>query len=86
MLMTSKRRATSGFSSTFSLATLSLPACSLAISARIGAIILQGPHHSAQKSTTTASAAAPIVSSNVASLRVVMPSTMSGCSSFECGS
>jgi hypothetical protein len=29
----------------------SLPACSVAISASTGAIALQGPHHSAQKST-----------------------------------
>jgi hypothetical protein len=72
MLITSKRRAMSGLSSTLSLATESLPACSVAISSRMGAIILHGPHHSAQKSTTTASPAAPIVSSNVASVRVLI--------------
>ena len=35
------------------LATLTVPAFSFAISSRIGAIILHGPHHSAQKSTST---------------------------------
>ena len=53
MLMTSKRRAVSGLSSTLSLATVSLPRCSSAISASVGATILHGPHHSAQKSTRT---------------------------------
>src|SRR5581483_8450178 len=72
MLMTSNRRATSRFSSTLSLAMRSLPACSVAISSRMGAIILQGPHHSAQKSTRTASSAPLISSSNVASVNVAM--------------
>src|SRR5687767_877240 len=36
-------------------ATLSLPWYEAATSSRIGAIILQGPHHSAQKSTSTGS-------------------------------
>src|ERR1700712_1102848 len=36
-----------------SLATVSFSACSLAISSRTGATILHGPHHSAQKSTST---------------------------------
>src|SRR3954452_11494614 len=36
-----------------SLATVSLSACSPAISSRTGATILHGPHHSAQKSTST---------------------------------
>src|SRR5437762_6055058 len=39
--------------STFTLPILTAPAFSFAISSRIGAIILQGPHHSAQKSTST---------------------------------
>src|SRR5262249_12753990 len=77
MLITSKRRVTLGLSSTLSFATLTLPACSDAISSRIGEIILQGPHQSAQKSTTTASVAAPISSSNVESVRVLMPSAIS---------
>src|ERR1017187_2665926 len=42
-----------GFSSTLTLATLTRPACSVAISSSTGASILQGPHHSAQKSTST---------------------------------
>src|SRR3954447_3274917 len=37
----------------FSLAMVSLSPCSAAISSRTGATILQGPHHSAQKSTST---------------------------------
>src|SRR2546421_10712022 len=41
------------FSSTLTFATLIVPAFSRAISSRSGAIILQGPHHSAQKSTIT---------------------------------
>ena len=36
-----------------SLATVSLPPYSLAISSSTGANILHGPHHSAQKSTST---------------------------------
>src|SRR5689334_11464662 len=36
-----------------SLAIVSLSACSAAISSRTGATILHGPHHSAQKSTST---------------------------------
>jgi hypothetical protein len=45
--------AISGFSSMLILATFTLPSISLEISSRLGAIILHGPHHSAQKSTTT---------------------------------
>src|SRR5207237_3090604 len=41
------------FSSTFTFATLTAPAFSRAISSKSGAIILHGPHHSAQKSTIT---------------------------------
>src|SRR5262245_53739005 len=47
--------ASSGFSSILSLATLTLPLSSVAMSSSAGAIILHGPHHSAQKSTTTGS-------------------------------
>src|SRR6476469_808802 len=36
-----------------SFAMVSLSPCSAAISSRTGATILQGPHHSAQKSTST---------------------------------
>src|SRR5262249_35195338 len=42
-----------GFSSTLSLTIFTLPLSVPAISSRAGAIIRQGPHHSAQKSTTT---------------------------------
>src|SRR5437867_2391270 len=41
------------FSSTFTFPILTAPAFSRATSSRSGAIILQGPHHSAQKSTIT---------------------------------
>src|SRR5579871_4345692 len=43
-----------GFSSTLSLTIFTLPLSEPAISSSAGAIIRQGPHHSAQKSTTTA--------------------------------
>src|SRR6266516_1092294 len=61
-----------GLSSTLSLAIRSLPLCSEAISSSVGAIILQGPHHSAQKSTSTGVSAPPTVSSKVLSERYVM--------------
>ena len=53
MLMTLNRMRQVGLSSTLSLAIVTLSPCSPAISSRIGAIILHGPHHSAQKSTRT---------------------------------
>src|SRR3989337_1126552 len=46
----------SGFSSTLSLAKDTRPSSSPASCSRTGAIIRHGPHHSAQKSTTTGSA------------------------------
>src|SRR5882724_6439035 len=48
-----KRSASAEFWSILTLATLARPPCSLAISSSTGPSILQGPHHSAQKSTTT---------------------------------
>ena len=45
--------AVAGFSSTLSLTILTLPSSAPAISSSAGAIIWHGPHHSAQKSTTT---------------------------------
>src|ERR1700679_1435851 len=42
-----------GFSSILTLATVTLPPISPASSSSAGAIIRHGPHHSAQKSTTT---------------------------------
>src|SRR5689334_15657877 len=53
-----------GFSSMLILATVTLPFISAAISSRKGAIILQGPHHSAQKSTRTGFAARSTSASN----------------------
>src|SRR5690606_27291457 len=44
-----------GFSSTFSLTIFTLPASSLESSSSTGAMARQGPHHSAQKSTSTGS-------------------------------
>src|SRR5712671_3857185 len=53
--MTPYLDAVSGFSSTLSLTILTLPlSVPASISSSAGAIIRQGPHHSAQKSTTTA--------------------------------
>src|SRR5690606_12533028 len=57
-----------GFSSASSLATFSLPSYSVASSSTIGAIILHGPHHSAQKSTSTSSLASSTSDSNVSSV------------------
>src|SRR5436309_11955915 len=50
------------------LATFSLPAYEVATSSSIGAIILHGPHHSAQKSTSTGSLDFSTCSSNWSSL------------------
>src|SRR5579862_7400882 len=61
----------------FSLAIWILPACSAAISSRTGAIILHGPHHSAQKSTSTGTSAALTCSSNVLSSRATIVSLIS---------
>jgi len=60
--------ATAGFSSILSLTTLTLPFISEAISSRAGAIMRHGPHHSAQKSTTTGSAELSTSCSKVASV------------------
>src|SRR6185295_5987218 len=70
-----------GLSSTLSFAIWMRPACSLAMSSSTGAIILHGPHHSAQKSTSTGASAPPTPSSNVASVRVTIPSAT--CASFR---
>src|SRR5437016_2354797 len=56
-----------GFSSTLSLTIFTLPLSVPAISSSAGAIMRQGPHHSAQKSTTTGSVAFNTSDSNVAS-------------------
>src|SRR3954454_13797815 len=59
------------FSSILTLATVSLPALSAASWSRNGAIILHGPHHSAQKSTRTGSLDFKTLVSNSASLTAV---------------
>src|SRR5216683_6589674 len=51
--MTPYLDAVCGFSSTLSLTILTLPLSDPEISSSAGAIMRQGPHHSAQKSTTT---------------------------------
>src|SRR5581483_11455031 len=53
MLMTPYRRVTSGFSSTFSLATWRASPFSRPISSTTGETMWHGTHHSAQKSTST---------------------------------
>src|SRR6266704_5460409 len=58
----------SWFSSTLTLATLSLPEYSLATSSSTGAIALHGPHHSAQYSTRTGTSDFRTSGSKVASL------------------
>src|SRR5271170_7244624 len=57
-----------GFSSTLSLTILTLPSSDLEISSSAGEIIRHGPHHSAQKSTTTGPLALSTSVSNVASV------------------
>src|SRR5690242_16517945 len=61
-----------GFSSMLIFATVTLPFMSAAISSRKGAIILQGPHHSAQKSTRTGFAARSTSASNELSVTLVV--------------
>src|SRR3954471_1573313 len=56
----------------FSLAIVSLSACSAAISSRTGATILHGPHHSAQKSTSTGLSLPRTSVANVASVTVLV--------------
>src|SRR5213594_843682 len=56
-----------GFSSTLSLTIFTLPLSVPAISSSAGAIIRHGPHHSAQKSTTTGPVAFNTSDSNVVS-------------------
>src|SRR5258707_14373832 len=75
----------SGLSSTLSFATDNLPLFSLAMSSRTGAIILHGPHHSAQKSITTGMSEPRTDSSKVESESVMMASDTAGCSFREAG-
>src|ERR1700756_2789390 len=57
-----------GFSSTLSLTIFTLPLSEVEISSSAGEIMRQGPHHSAQKSTTTGPLALSTSISNVASV------------------
>src|SRR5690606_2243814 len=57
-----------GFSSIFNFTTRSRSLYSSAMASSIGAIILQGPHHSAQKSSSTGLSAFNTSCSNVESL------------------
>src|SRR5690606_8780032 len=57
-----------GFSSMLSFAISTLSPSAADISSRAGAIILQGPHHSAQKSTTTGRSALRTSLSKLASV------------------
>jgi hypothetical protein len=67
-LATPKAIAVCWFTSMSNLPMVSLPSNSLAISFSTGAIILQGPHHSAQKSTKTGVSDSTTICSNVASV------------------
>src|SRR5437899_7243539 len=60
------------FSSTFTFATLTAPAFSRATSSNSGAIILQGPHHSAQKSTITGLSCCVTSRSKLDSVRLII--------------
>src|SRR5260370_15339552 len=60
-----------GFASILTLATVTRLSMSVARSSRKGAIILHGPHHSAQKSTRTGSVARSTTLSKLPSLTAV---------------
>src|SRR5262245_39676596 len=78
--------AVAGLSSTLSLTILTLlPSVPPEISSSTGAIILQGPHHSAQKSTTTGPLALSTSDSNVSSetLATAMVNPRHGCAVCE---
>src|SRR5438552_15696262 len=61
---------TFGFSSTLSLPTVTLPAYSVASASTVGPSRLQGPHHSAQKSTSTGAPDLSTLSSKFPSVNV----------------
>ena len=71
MLCTPKAAASSGSSSTLTLPTFIFPSYSPAISAIIGASMRHGPHHDAQKSTSTG------MSQVVSSLKLSLVSVIS---------
>src|SRR5689334_16943947 len=56
----------------FSLAIVSLSLCSAAISSSTGATILHGPHHSAQKSTSTGLSLPSTSAAKLASVTVLV--------------
>src|SRR5882724_10841477 len=64
----------------FSFTTVSFSECSAAISSSTGPTILQGPHHSAQKSTSTGLSLVRTSSTNVTSVTVfVLVPTLPPC-------
>src|ERR1700677_271574 len=67
MPRTLNRAASSESRSVSTLTTPARPAISAAVSATSGADILQGPHHAAQKSTSTGTRAFCVISSNCSS-------------------
>src|SRR5216683_4650242 len=67
----------------FTLAMVSLPAYSAPISSRAGAIALHGPHHSAQKSTSTAPLAPSTSVLKLASVTALVFSLISGSPSIS---
>src|SRR4249919_692309 len=68
-----------GFSSTLSLTILTLSPSWHAISSNAGAIMRHGPHHSAQKSTTTGSADFNTSDSKLASDTLPTVMTITSC-------
>src|SRR3990170_1171301 len=76
MPRTLKRCGVLGFSSMLSLAIVTFSLYSVAISLSMGAIILQGPHHSAQKSSNTGPLALTTSSSKLASVTCTIVSLL----------
>ena len=72
-----------GFAPTLNLAIFTLPCISVAISSSAGAIIRHGPHHSAQKSTTTGSLDSMTSVAQLASVTLAVADMKS--SKRECG-
>src|ERR1700733_4307336 len=66
-----KRSAVTGFSSTFSFATRTRPAISLASCSTTGEIIWQGPHQAAHRSSSTGRGERSTSAENVASVTVM---------------
>lgn len=77
---TSYRAASCGCCSVSTFSTIALPAMSAAVRATFGAAILHGPHHSAQKSTSTGTRAVCTTSSKSAASAAIGSFTgASGC-------